>query len=808
MAHRSLCMVATLLSMVLLSATTAFAQAPALRNQTAQTPPPALQGEEDTVPSNSQAWHIITPTGQYGGKVTCVAVSAQGTLAYVGLGQRLAVLDISNPTLPTTVGETPLLLNQPFDLAMQGNYVYVTMYAAFQQSGLAIVDVSNPSSPVVAGVTSALNSPQGLAVAGAYAYVVDVNAGLHIVDVSQPAQPRVVGTLDTPGYARDVAVADNYAYVADYNALRVIDISNPLRPREVGSLTTVSASRVAVSGTTVYVTEWYGDGLRIVDVANPAAPREISTALTDTAPWDVTIDGSYAYAADNSGLHILDVSNPAGPIRMGYYSIPRVDGPAPIALRVAAANAKAFLVGRDGSIQILNVAGLRTIGEIGRVGTNTRTGGVALVDSLAYVAAAETGLQIIDVLNPSNPIEIGHIDTPGRAWDVAIAGHYAYVADGRTDSGHSSGLRIIDVSSPQHPVEVGSIVTPGEPLGVTFFNHLAYVADGEEGGLRIIDVATPSHPQELGFLDTPGQANDVAVVARGAAIYAYLADVIAGVRVINVTDPAHPIDVGHVPQAPGGEWNSVAVRGDYVFASDSYWEWAGLYVIDVRNPVAPRIVAYAPVRKASDVTLVGNFAYVGGADYFPSPTIPPGGMFKFDISNAAQPRLVGAFDLPAPVTGIASDGTLAYLAVYGPGLVVADASGATTAVESRVIESATIADVAVASNSAYVTGDRGLGVLDVSNPANPVMRGRYNTVGRTLSVVVAGNIAYVTESEHLDRNLNAYVGGGLHIVDIQDPQLPVGLGFYEKSRLGDGLATQGRYRIHRKSRCPRDHRLS
>ncbi len=51
--------------------------------------------------------------------------------------------------------------------------------------------------------------------AGTYAYVADDTAGLRVVDVSNPAAPFEVGFYDTPGSAQGVAVAGAYAYVAD-----------------------------------------------------------------------------------------------------------------------------------------------------------------------------------------------------------------------------------------------------------------------------------------------------------------------------------------------------------------------------------------------------------------------------------------------------------------------------------------------------------------------------------------------------------------------------------------------------------------
>ena len=51
-------------------------------------------------------------------------------------------------------------------------------------------------------------------------------------------------------------------------------------------------------------------------------------------------------------------------------------------------------------------------------------------------------------------------------------------------------------------------------------------------------------------------------------------------------------------------------------------------------------------------------------------------------------------------------------------------------------------------NYAYVALDAaGLAVIDVSNPANPVRVGGYDTSGNAFGVAVSGNYAYVADGD-------------------------------------------------------------
>ncbi|MFQ5427444.1 MAG: LVIVD repeat-containing protein [Thermodesulfobacteriota bacterium] len=73
-----------------------------------------------------------------------------------------------------------------------------------------------------------------------------------------------------------------------------------------------------------------------------------------------------------------------------------------------------------------------------------------------------------------------------------------------------------------------------------------------------------------------------------------------------------------------------------------------------------------------------------------------------------------------------------------------------------------VADVKVVGNTAYTAFWNGFGVLEVSNPAAPVLTGRlYLEGGRGWAVDLQGNYAYVADRE-----------AGLKIVDITDPKSP------------------------------------
>jgi len=169
---------------------------------------------------------------QIGGITNAVAV--QGDYAYIGVGPRLVILDVSDPAHPTVVGRTAPLPGIVRSIYATGGYVYVAAGRRGDSGSLRVVDISDPAAPVEVSAydldilgTEEVDSLR-VHVAGNYAYVVNNTARLHVVDVSDPTAPVEASTYELPGPARDIFVAGNYAYVAAERAgLRILDISTP-----------------------------------------------------------------------------------------------------------------------------------------------------------------------------------------------------------------------------------------------------------------------------------------------------------------------------------------------------------------------------------------------------------------------------------------------------------------------------------------------------------------------------------------------------------------------------------------------------
>jgi hypothetical protein len=581
--------------------------------------------------------------GQVGGRTEDVAV--QGDYAYVAVGLRLVVLDVSQPITLTEVGSTT-----PFPQFVEGVTISDTLaYAADGIAGLRIVDVSDPAAPVEVGAYDTPGYAEGVAVAGQYAYVADGHYGLRIVDVSNPADPAEVAYAYPLNYVFDVAWDGQYAYLAAAGAgLLVVDVSDPARPTEVGTYDTPGyAYGVDVVGDTVYVADGW-QGLRVLDASDPQHVNEVG--LYDTPGWafDVTVMGSTAYVADAfGGLRVLDVFDPAHLVELGDYEMPGGH-----AGRVVAVGDIAYVVDRDRGLQVIDVSVPSTPAQIGTHSPLVYADAVGVAGNYAYVGAAYNGLRIVDISSPSHPVEVGAYDTQSYATSVAVEGSYAYVAT--MPGGPGDGLHVVDISNPAHPSGVGHDPTlTGAFRDLVVTEDIAYVAN--ELGLELISVTNPTDPTLIGYIDLfePPNANAGVDVAGGVA---YLASAWKGLDIVDVSDPSSPSHIG-VYDTPGYAEN-VAVDGGFAYVADG----DGLQVVDVSDPSHPvGLGLYDTPGWAVGVAISGSVAYVADGG---------GGLIAVDVSNPLTPTLFAAFDTPGYAQEVAVVGDYICLADGHGGLLI------------------------------------------------------------------------------------------------------------------------------------------
>jgi len=519
-------------------------------------------------------------------------------------------------------------------------------YCAFL-NGLMILDVSDAESPSFVGQYYLEGEGRSIDVEGDYAYLADGPSGLQIIDVSDPSQPLWVGRCDNDTVeAHSVFVSGDYAYVSYsycvgyrppecYGYLLIIDITDPANPITVGSYGLYEVvDDVFVSGNYAYLTrynsgwEYCSGGFHIIDVSDPTNPVPVSSEQGHCAPG-IYVQENYAYVAfGDYGLDIFDISDSYNPIWVGNYNYG-------VNVRdVFVLGEYAYVVDHGYGLQIINVNDPAEPYWVGSCETTFDPRDVFVLDNFAYVSNGvygASGVSIIDINNPAEPSLIGNFETPSEIDNVFASDNNACVST-------SSSIEIIDINDLSEPVWVGGYWTPD--FRDMFINN-QYLYLLETSYLMTIDISIPSNPILIDVLN-PGDG------LRGMFVsgdYLYLADQYSGLITFDLSDPTNPLLAGVCGLQDF--CNSVFVTDDIALLTGDYY----LHLVDVNDPYDPAWMASVQTDDASNVIIVGEYAYVKVRS----------GFQIFDITDPLHPELAGSYD-DSNVENFFVSGDFAFLA--------------------------------------------------------------------------------------------------------------------------------------------------
>jgi len=491
------------------------------------------------------------------------------------------------------------------------------------------------------------------------------------------------------------------------------------------------------------------------------AASQVGAQISSDPPWNVRLVGQiggwcltvefvghYAYMGEGPNLRILDVSNPSLPVPIGNVWLGDF-----WVYHIRVKNTLAYVAGGElggfSGLKIADVANPRSPRLLGSFPTPYQATGVCVTNGLAYVAygdvhngsnAAPGGVRIVDVSIPSSPSLRGSFDTGTVAYKTYVTGGIAYVAT-------RGGLYIYDVTNPAAARRLSIAYSP-YCNDVYVRGNLAYSAYGS--GLQITDVTSPSAPARRGWLYW-GASDGLALQNN----LVFLVDPIRGLNIVDVTNPWTPTSVGSLPTS--GMAYSLAVSSGTAYVACG---GGGLSIVDVRNPTRPTLRgSYDTLSGANEVQVVGNVAYVANGQR---------GFKTVDVSNPRLPRILGALRTPIGDYEIAVSRPFIYLtgvhgrsAYYGLQIVDVTTPSLPRLRGSYGVQN-TMGDVAVSGGLAYVAqGDYGLRIVDVTNPSSPTSVALYDTPDYVLGVFVSGCLAYLADSSRF------------RILDVRNPAAPV-----------------------------------
>lgn len=385
------------------------------------------------------------------------------------------------------------------------------------------------------------------------------------------------------------------------------------------------------------------------------------------------------------------------------------------------------------------------ISEAGSCATSGNCRSVTLHGDYAFVMSSGDGVDVVDISDVTSPSIVTTYDPGGYAYQGTVAGDHLYLAD------DTAGLAILDITDPTSPSTVAVYPTPGKVRGVAVAGDLAFVADNT-GGFFSLDVTDPSAPVLQQAIVPAGQPQDVEL----AGDVAYVASWDAGVHAINVTDPTSMSVIGTY-NTPGVAV-AVSIQGDCLYVADAA---GGLLVLDISDPTTLTLLSSTSTPDdAQTVAVAGDYAYVpcDGA-----------GVLVYDVTDPSAPELLGVHDTP---------GHAFHAALAGEHAFVADRDGGLRILRVCDIDqiSGDCQAMAVAGDYAYVGRSDWIAIVDVSDPASPVLADTFEVThpGPTWRFAIHD---ICIDGDYM------VVGGGpfeatdqsIEIFDISDPLHPASL---------------------------------
>ena len=214
---------------------------------------------------------------------------------------------------------------KPNCVSIVEGYAYITT-----KNGVAIIDISNPSNPQSLGYISG-TSNFILEDLDSYGDILAVSAhedGVLIYDISNPSNPSYISTIETEN-AWAVEVDNYYLYVADgtslsiyyetqensiaYNLMSTIELSNAIKDLSVDS-----------SGEYLYVAIG-SDGVAVIDLMVNATPQVIDVYNTSAMANKIEVfDGNKVAVSDWDDVEILSLDTNESSLELvGYKNTTR-----------------------------------------------------------------------------------------------------------------------------------------------------------------------------------------------------------------------------------------------------------------------------------------------------------------------------------------------------------------------------------------------------------------------------------------------------------------------------------------------------
>ena len=561
----------------------------------------------------------------------------------------------------------------------------------------------------------------------------------HVLDIHDPSNPEIYGEYLTDGFIYDIEVRDNIAFVCTGNGFLILDVTDPSTPNKL-SFVDMGAGYLALEDSFAYVTDF--SAVRVVDISdlnNPFLRGGISAGGEFVACVEAKDGYVYVGNAEWPELEIVDATNPdtlsAVFFGIGGYCLSAFIKDTLLFAGVSYLSSTQFKI-----YSISNLAEPEFIGQIEmadstfNIGiTVSEDGQNAYVISIPWTPGNEA-IYSIDISNLSQPEILDKYEIATQSGGSGIS-----LSNKTLTAAYSSGLCVLDISNPGDLQLKSFFPTGWFAEKIRLKDSLAFVASGL-AGLWILDVTNPSKPKAVSNVNTNSFTSDLVVEDSlvyivNCAIYSR-EDSSRGLWIIDISDLYQPTILSHyigIVRFPDGiiHQNSIAKRDSLILISQSGGAVndTTLEIINVSNPLSPaRTGIFQTSFYPYDVCASDSIIYLATAE---------GGLRIIDISEPNYPVEIG--NILNNTFSVTIDEHYVYTSTSTFSIINADDPANPYLVSSlQTHGSSGDADLFVSENYAY-WADWELGVIDISNPENPIQITLFDGKDRGRGVAVEEN---------------------------------------------------------------------
>jgi len=534
----------------------------------------------------------------------------------------------------------------------------------------------------------------------------------------------LVGSITLPDLIFLMAYRDGLLYVANnHTGLKILDISDPGLPVVVGSLELPGkAANITFYGNFIAV-GMFGDGVYMVDVEDPTSPSRVVGIDTNMWVRETAVYDHYLLVADFlRGVRIYDIENMITPRLVATF----LDDDLPQGVTVL--NQYAYLSGYSG-ITILDMTDPDVPIAVNHISSDVPIGTIRIDGQVLYAGIVPGGVRAYDLQDPVNPIDPVLVSFDSGKYPT----HLEMIKQTLYAPSEAYGVVILDCAEPLIPIIKDRIPTSGHLRAVEVRDDLLVMA-GFDSGLMTFYISNPALPQQIGVWEPDQDTHDIYFSGTTAMVAADH----EGVAMIDLTNPASPEDIGWFHD--GSFLQVLGVTGQGPLGYVAHYGQIGFKILDISEPSNPHLLGEIMGIPPTKVVVRDHYAFLAGDN-----------IMVADVSDPAAPVIVDVEPTQFKVEDIAMDGDLLYAVTASWGATrfyicdVSNPEAVTTL--ATMIDYGTTYRLAFEHPYVYLANDeRGVVIIDVSNPHQPEEVGSYQTGGFANCVAVRDGTVYVGAS--------------------------------------------------------------